>query len=255
MRKERRYVSYLIIRIYLLDYGRVDTEILLTLFYIIYFICDTYDTCTLHIVTTFLSNSIFFYPLVSDSMILEYLVITNRLPTVSLNKWRIFLLHGDIFILRASARAWSDHRAIFAKWARRCWKRMPANGQKRPPRGWSCRSSNRPREIDHLALLLHPPPLRRTLFLRIPRSCEIPSLPPSLSACLPLPRFHYPPSCSLYYRTAAQASPYIVNMSGTSKRARAPSHARTRMPARMIVGVCFGVRESTIAPAMYRVGV
>lgn len=41
---------------------------------------------------------------------------------------------------------------------RRRWERIPANGQKRPSRGWSCRSSNRPREIDHLALLLHPHP-------------------------------------------------------------------------------------------------
>lgn len=107
--------------------------------------------------------------------------------------------------------------------ARRRWERMPANGQKRPSRGWSCRSSNRPREIDHLALLLHP--LHPLLFLRIPPSCEIPS-PPLPSCRRSSLRFHYPPSCSLYYRTAAQASPYIVNMSGTSKRN--PAHTRTR---------------------------
>lgn len=111
--------------------------------------------------------------------------------------------------------------------ARRRWERMPANGQKRPSRGWSCRSSNRPREIDHLALLLHPlpPPLHplppHTTVLRD-------SLSAVASCRRSTLRFHYPPSCSLYYRTAAQASPYIVNMSGTSKRNPTHMHTRTR---------------------------
>lgn len=141
------------------------------------------------------------------------------------------------------------------KAARRCWECMPANGQKRPPRGWSCRSSNRPREIDHLALLLHPftpaalsssayhhparfPP---TLLFSLPH-------PPSFSLSLcRYPQFHYPPSCSLYYRTAAQASPYIVNMSGTSKRARAHPHERTHPHVRVDIGTrrCRGVLRGT----------
>lgn len=108
--------------------------------------------------------------------------------------------------------------------ARRRWERMPANGQKRPSRGWSCRSSNRPREIDHLALLLHPHP---PPFHPLPPHITV--LRDSLSATTSCRRsslrFHYPPSCSLYYRTAAQASPYIVNMSGTSKRN--PTHTHT----------------------------
>lgn len=120
------------------------------------------------------------------------------------------------------ARAHSRTIRISSRTARRRWERMPANGQKRPSRGWSCRSSNRPREIDHLALLLHPlpPPLH-------PLPPHTTVLRDSLSAVSSL-RFHYPPSCSLYYRTAAQASPYIVNMSGTSKRNPTHTHTRTR---------------------------
>lgn len=64
-------------------------------------------------------------------------------------------------------------------------------------------------------------PLSLSPFLPLPLSLAL-----SLFLCR-YPQFHYPPSCSLYYRTAAQASPYIVNMSGTSKRARAHPHKHT----------------------------
>jgi len=75
---------------------------------------------------------------------------------------------------RARARMGSSDNLREA--ARRCWERMPANGQKLPLRGWSCRSSNRPREIDHLALLLHPftPALSSSAYHRPAR------FPPSL---------------------------------------------------------------------------
>lgn len=153
---------------------------------------------------------------------------------------------------RARARIRSSDNLCEA--ARRCWERMPANGQKRPPRGWSCRSSNRPREIDHLALLLHPFTLRRSLSLSSSAYHRPARIPPSLSPFLPssfsfspsplslslslyrYPQFHYPPSCSLYYRTAAQASPYIVNMSGTSKRARAHPHKHIAAHSRVDTG-------------------
>jgi len=109
------------------------------------------------------------------------------------------------YITRACARARSDRGAILAKRqddVGSACRRMAKSGLHR---GWSCRSSDRPREIDHLALLFHPSPpphyLSSTLppslslslalslssrrararFLRIPSSCETPFLALSLS--------------------------------------------------------------------------
>lgn len=73
-------------------------------------------------------------------------------------------------------------------------------------------------------------PLSLSPFLPLPLSLTL-----SLFLCR-YPQFHYPPSCSLYYRTAAQASPYIVNMSGTSKRARAHPHKHTHPYVRVDTG-------------------
>lgn len=49
-------------------------------------------------------------------------------------------------------------------------------------RGWSCRSSNRPREIDHLALLLHHSPAPSSSAYRRPAR-----FPPALPLLLPPP--------------------------------------------------------------------
>lgn len=138
----------------------------------------------------------------------------------------------------AGARSWASSN--LRKAARRCWERMPANGQKRPPRGWSCRSSNRPREIDHLALLL-PAPSSSAYYhpARFP-----PSFPPfhPLSLAPPDSTIHPRARCII-------VRPHrLAHTSSTCpEQASARAHTRTRTEARMIVA-CASGNERALSP-------
>lgn len=93
-------------------------------------------------------------------------------------------VHGPLFQRTASHRHASCRcLAIFARQrqddAGSVRRRMAKSGLHR---GWSCRSSNRPREIDHLALLLHHSPAPSSSAYRRPAR-----FPPALPLLLPPP--------------------------------------------------------------------